>query len=120
MLWDWYEKRIDSGRCWPVKPEAMVLDAEKYAPRVFASGKQKLQKSIWRLTGWTLRLLNVNGRCWPTNPETKMPPERCLLLENVHLVFSRLKNSRLLFCLPAEFYSAVFGSRCDIPWKDQT
>lgn len=42
------------------------------------------------------------------------------MLKNMHLVFSRLKNSRLLFCLPAEFYSAVFGSRCDIPWKDQT
>lgn len=30
--------------------------------------------------------------CWPAKPETKMPPA-----ENVHLVFSRLKNSRLLF-----------------------
>ena len=47
--------------------------------------------------------------------------QRCRLLENVHIVFSRLKNSRLLFfCLPAEFCSAAFGSRCGIPWKDQT
>ena len=38
---------------------------KKYAPRVFASGKPKLQKSILRLTGWPLWLVNGNGRCWP-------------------------------------------------------
>lgn len=60
--------RICSGRYWPAKPETMVLDAAKYAPRVFASEKFALA----------------------------------------------------FFCLPAEFYFAVFGSRCGIPWKDQT
>lgn len=51
---------------------------------------------------------NGGGRYWPAGagrecagrPSRK---QRCLLLENVHLVFARLKNSRLLFCLPAEF-----------------
>ena len=89
--------RICSGRYWPAKPETMVLDAAKYAPRVFASGKPKLQKSIWRLTGWPLWLVNGNGRVgfWAANrPRRK---QRCRLLENVHFVFSRLKNSRLLF-----------------------
>ena len=38
--------RICSGRYWPAKPETMVLDAAKYAPRVFASGKPKLQKHL--------------------------------------------------------------------------
>ena len=66
---------------------------KKYAPRVFASGKPKLQKSILRLTGWPLWLVNGNGRCWPAGAgrecaggrealgsgqpaktETKMPP----------------------------------------------
>lgn len=61
--------RICSGRYWPAKPETMVLDAAKYAPRVFASGKPKLQKSIWRLTGWPLWLVNGNGRCWPAGAE---------------------------------------------------
>lgn len=61
--------RICSGRYWPAKPETMVLDAAKYAPRAFASGKPKLQKSIWRLTGWPLWLVNGNGRCWPAGAE---------------------------------------------------
>ena len=61
--------RICSGRYWPAKPETMVLDAAKYVPRVFASGKPKLQKSIWRLTGWPLWLVNGNGRCWPAGAE---------------------------------------------------
>lgn len=42
---------------------------KKYAPRVFASGKPKLQKSILRLTGWPLWLVNGNGRCWPAGAE---------------------------------------------------
>lgn len=99
--------RICNGRYWPAKPETMVLDAAKYAPRVFASGKPKLQKSIWRLTGWPLWLVNGNGRCWPAGAEKECADgleawgsgrkQRCRLLENVHFVFSRLKNSRLLF-----------------------
>ena len=109
---------------------------KKYAPRVFASGKPKLQKKYFAIDGlaavageWKWKMLagwRRKGMCrrpgsvglWAASrPRRK---QRCLLLENVHLVFSRLKNSRLLFCLLAEFYSAVFGSRCDIPWKDQT
>ena len=35
----------------------------------FRVWKPKLQKSIWRLTGWPLWLVNGNGRCWPAGAE---------------------------------------------------
>ena len=68
-LYGWYGKRIGSGRYWPVKPEAMVLDAEKIYTSCFRVWKTEAAKSIWRLTGWPLRLLNVNGRFWPAGAE---------------------------------------------------
>lgn len=52
-LYGWYEKRI--GRYWPVKPEAMVLGAEKICTSCFRVWKTEATKSIWRLTsrcGW--------------------------------------------------------------------
>ena len=39
------------------------------------------------------------------------------MLKNMHLVFARLKNSRLLFCLPAEFYSAFSAAGAAFPGK---
>jgi len=133
-LYGWYEKRI--GRYWPVKPEAMVLDAEKICTSCFRVWKTEAAKSIWRLTGWPLWLVNGNGRCWPVGtgrnvlavgkhwalgcwpakPETKMPPAgKC-----APRIFAPEKFALAFFCLPAEFCSAAFGSRCGIPWKDQT
>ena len=61
--------RIGSGRYWPAKPEAMVLDAEKICTSCFRVWKTEAAKSIRRLTGWPLRLLNVNGRFWPVGAE---------------------------------------------------
>lgn len=103
---------------------------KKYAPRVFASGKPKLQKGIWRLTGWPLWLVNGNGRCWPVGigrnvlavgkhwalgcwpakPETKMPPAgkcapRIFAPEKFALAFfvCRLNFVLLLSTAGAEF-----------------
>lgn len=62
------------------------------------------------LAGWRRK-----GMCWPAKPETKMPPAgKC-----APRIFAPEKIRACFFCLPAEFYSAVFGNRCGIPWKDQ-
>ena len=45
MLWGWYEKRICSGRYWSSRKQWFWM-LKKYAPRVFASGKPKLQKAF--------------------------------------------------------------------------
>lgn len=64
------------------------------------------------LTVWKRGVLG----CCPAKPETKMPPAgKC-----AHRVFAPEKFALAFFCLPAEFCSAAFGSRCGIPWKDQT
>ena len=66
----------------------------------------------WKmLAGWRRK-----GMCWPAKPETKMPPAgKC-----APRICAPEKFALAFFCLPAEFYFAVFGSRCGIPWKDQT
>lgn len=86
---------------------------KKYAPRVFASCKPKLQKKHlaidglaaaaaeckreilagWRRKGMCRRPGSVG--LWAAGRPSRK--QRCRLLKNVHFVFSRLKNSRLLF-----------------------
>ena len=61
--------RIGSGRYWPAKPEAMVLDAEKICTSCVRVWKPEAAKSIRRLTGGPLRLLNVDGRFGPAGAE---------------------------------------------------
>ena len=108
----------------------------KYALRVFASGKPKLQKSIWRLTGWPLWLVNENGRCWPAGAEKECADgleawgsglltgqdgnKDAACWKMCTSYFRVWKIRAYFFCLLAEFCSAAFGSRCGIPWKDQT
>lgn len=103
------------GRYWPVKPEAMVLDAEKICTSCFRVWKTEAAKKYFAIDGlaavageWKWKMLagwRRKGMCrrpgsvglWAASrPRRK---QRCLLLENVHLVFSRLENSRLLFLL---------------------
>lgn len=86
---------------------------KKYAPRVFTSWKPKLQKKHlaidglaaaaaeckreilagWRRKGMCRRPGSVG--LWAAGRPSRK--QRCRLLKNVHFVFSRLKNSRLLF-----------------------
>lgn len=61
-------KRRAAGDVGRLAPEAMVLDAEKICTSCFRVWKTEAAKSIWRLTGWPLRLL-INGRFWPAGAE---------------------------------------------------
>lgn len=105
--------RICSGRYWPAKPEAMVLDAEKICTSCFrvleteaakkhlaigglAAAAGECKREI--LAGWRRKgMCRRPGSFWLWAAGRPSRKQRCHLLENVHLVFSRLKNSRLLF-----------------------
>lgn len=57
-----------------------------------------------------------SGRYWPAKPEAM-----ALDAEKICTSCFRVWKIRAyFFCLLAEFCSAAFGSRCGIPWKDQT
>lgn len=93
--------RIGSRRYWPAKSETMALDAEKICTSCFRVLKtEAAKKSIWRLTGWPLRLLNVNGRFWPVGAE-KECALRIFAPEKFALAFSACRPNFILLFLAA-------------------